>query len=113
MAQRSRRLFDAAQLTNAAATYYTATNVRAKNLWLTATNPNAVAYLVTIYLIKSGGSATDALNAVSYQRTVLPGQTVVFYECCGHVMENGDFLQAKADTGAKVNFMGSGDEVSV
>ena len=111
MAQRSRRLWDAAQLTNAAATYYTATSVRAKNLWFTATNPNATAYLVTIYLIKSGGAAS-ASNTVTYQRTVLPGQTIVFYECCGHVLDPGDFVQAFADTGAKVTFMGSGDEVS-
>ena len=113
MAQRSRRLWDAVQLTASVVTYYTATSVRAKNLWITATNPNAVAYLVTIYLIKTGGSASDSMNVVTYQRTILPGQTVIFYECCGHVLENGDFIQAKCDTASKIVFMGSGDEVSI
>lgn len=113
MAQRSRRLWDAIQLTGAVVTYYTATNVRAKNLWVTATNPNTTAYLVTIYLIKTGTTASDTVNVVTYQRTILPGQTVVFYELCGHVLENGDFIQAKCDTASKIIFMGSGDEVSV
>lgn len=110
--QRGKRLFDSAQLTNAAFTYYTATNVRAKNLWLTATNPTANTRTVTIYLVKSGGAAADSNTLVS-QKTVLPGQTIIFYEACGHVMDPDDFLQAKADAGAAVTFMGSGDEVSL
>lgn len=111
--QRSRRLFDSIQLTNGALTYYTAANVRAKNLWLTITNPNASSYLATVYFIKSGGTADDTVNVLVYKRTVLPGQTVVLYEACGNVMEDGDFIQAKADTSSKLIFAGSGDEVSI
>lgn len=112
MAQRSKRLWDATQLTAAAVTYYTATSVRCKNLWLTLTNTTATAYLATVYLIKSGGSASDS-NTITYQRTVLPGQTVVLYECCGHVLDNGDFIQALCNSASKLTFMGSGDEVSI
>lgn len=112
MAQRSKKLFAPALLTAAFATYYTATSVRAKNLWLTVTNTTATAYLVTIAIVPSGGAASNT-NTVTYQRTVLPGQTVVFYELCGHVLDNGDFISAKADTNAVVSFAGSGDEVSI
>lgn len=110
--QRSRRLWDAIRLTGAVVTYYTATAVRAKNLWITATNPTAVAYLVTVYLCKGGTAASDTVNVLTFAKTVLPGQTLILYEACGHVLDPDDFIAAKCDTADKVVFMGSGDEVS-
>lgn len=112
MAQRSHRLWDPIRLSAAAATYYTAVNVRVKNLWITATNPTTTAYLVSIYIVIAASAASDALNVITFQRTILPGASVVFYEMCGHVLEPGDFVSAKCDSADKVVFMGSGDEAS-
>lgn len=108
MAQLSTRLWVPVKLTAAYVVLYTSTNSRTKNLWITSTNPTAVTYTVTIALVESGGAETDA-NTLTFQRTVLPGQTVVFYEFCGHNMSPGDFISAKASTADKVNLMGSGE----
>jgi hypothetical protein len=112
MAQRIKRLFAPAQLTTSAATYYTATSVRMVLKKLTATNTTGTSRLVTIYLVVSGGSAS-ATNTIIYQRTVLAGQTVEFYEAENHVLESGDFLQALADAATAVSFMGAGIETDI
>lgn len=103
-----KRLFDSTQLTNAAATYYTATNLRAVVTSLVAINTTGTARTVTVYLIKSGGTAS-ASNTLIYQRTILPGETRELIDRNKN-MEPSDFIQALADSGATVTFMGFGIE---
>ena len=112
MAQRSKKLMAPALLTNAAATYYTATSVRARNLWLTVTNPTATAYTATVHIVPSSGSAS-ATNTITYQKTILPGRTEIFYEVYGHVLDPGDFIQALASTNGVINMQLSGEEESI
>lgn len=112
MAQRSKKLMAPALLTASAATYYTApTGVRARNLWLTVNNPTATAYTATVYIVPSGGSAS-ATNTISYQKTILPGRTEIFYELYGHVLDPADFIQALASTNGVINMQLSGVEES-
>lgn len=108
MPQRAKKLFVPALLTNASVVYYTATNVRAIIKKLTSTNSTGTARLVTIYL-----GPADATHTITYQKTVLPGQTTEFFEVQNHVLENGDVLAALADVGAAANFMGSGIETDI
>lgn len=107
----NRRLFDSTLLTNAAATYYTATNVRTTVTSLLAVNTTGTARTVTVYIIKSAGSAS-ASNTIVSARTVLPGQSLELLDRNKN-MESGDFIQALADTGAAVTFHGSGLEVPI
>lgn len=104
-----RRLFDSAQLTAVAATYYTSTNCRTIVTSLLATNSTASARTVTVYIIKSGGTA-GVTNIVVSARTILPGQTVELLDKNKH-MEQDDFVQALADSAAAVTFHGSGYQV--
>jgi hypothetical protein len=100
-------LAQGAQIAAAATTYYTSDNCRTRIDKATLTNPTAVNRLVTIYKIVSGGAAGDA-TTISYQKTVLAGQTVDVFELEGHWLENGDFIQALCDSANKVTLMMSG-----
>lgn len=109
-----KKLFAPAQLTNAAATYYTVPgNTRTIIKKLTFTNPvsSAAARLVTVYLIPSGGSASDTTTITS-QKAVAIGQSWECFEAENHILNPGDFLQAFADAGTDVTIMGSGLEVT-
>ena len=104
-----RRLFDAAQLTNAAATYYTSTNARTIVTSLLVVNSTANVRTVTVYFIKSGGSAGVTNIAIS-TRTVLPGQSLELLDKNRH-MEQDDFIQALADANTAITFHGAGYQV--
>lgn len=109
-----KKLFAPAQLTGAAATYYTVpANTRCIVKKLTFTNPvsSAAARQVTVYLVPNGGSANDADTLVS-QKVVAIGQTWECFECENHILESGDTLQAFADAATDVTIMGSGLEVT-
>ena len=75
-----KKLFAPAQLTAAAAVYYTVpTNARCIIKKLTFTNPvsSAAARQVTVYLVPNGGAANDA-DTITSQKVVAIGQT---WEC--------------------------------
>lgn len=109
MAYTEKSFVTGSALTNAAATYYTvpSTVIKAiiKEIVLcnTSTNPETV----TFYIIPTAGSAAVAnteLNAVTLQ----PNETKIFGRT--RVMNVGDFIQAKASTGAVVSINVSGVE---
>ena len=103
-------LWEAVLITNAAATVFTAT-AKTRVDSFPVSNPNTVNYLVTMYVIASGGSAS-ATNTMIYQRTVLAGQTVNLIDILGPQNLNiGDFIQVLADTTNKLSCRGSGIEV--
>lgn len=108
-------LCEATLVTNAAATLYTATSLRAQIQSITVCNPNATAYLLTLYIIASGGSAS-ATNTMVYQRTILAGQTLDLI-ASGIIgiqnLANGDFVQVLADTTNKLSIRMSGIEVPI
>lgn len=108
MALALNRLIDPVQVTNALVTYYTSPvnqyTLIKKGL---AVNTDTAARTFTLEIIKSGGTAGAAsivLNAV----TIAPGQTRELFEVENQILNPGDFIQAMADTGAKVSFSLSG-----
>lgn len=112
MGTSAKRLWDTAQLTGSAQTFYTApalTNTILKKVTFTNSDV-AVAYTVTLYLVKSGGSAGTS-NIIINAQTVAAGATVEAFEVEGAVMNAGDFLQAFASTTGKIVFAGSGIEI--
>lgn len=100
-------LTQGALLTNSAVTYYTSTNIRTRLDKVTIANPTGSNRTVTMYKIGSGGSASAA-TTISYQKSVLAGQTIDVTELEGHWLGPGDFVQALADAGSDVSLMMSG-----
>lgn len=107
-----KRLFDTTPLTGSAATYYTApalTHTIIKAATVT-NNDVAVAYTVTVYLIKSGGAASTS-NIIVNAKTVPAGDTLPLFDIIGQVLNPGDFIQAFASTTGKLVFAASGVEI--
>jgi len=101
-----KRLIEGAQLTGAAATYYTApvlSKVRLRKLVFCNTTAGSVA--VTVYLVPNAGTA-GVTNAVWSAKILAAGETRECYEAEGHVLEAGDFISA---LGLNVTVQASGD----
>lgn len=94
-------LASSAQLTGAAATYYTSTNCKTIVTSMTVTNTDTVVRTFTVYVIKSGGAA-GATNIVISARSVAPGETQQVPEMAGQILESADFIQALASTAATI-----------
>lgn len=101
------RLMVPAQITASAATYYTSTACRTRVDAVTLSNPTGTNRLVTLYLIESGGAAGNP-TTITYQKTVLAGQTVRAWEIEGHWLNSGDFVQAICDAATAVSMFMSG-----
>ena len=96
------------RITNAAATYYTtpANSI----VYVTRgviTNTDTATRLVTIYVVRSGGSTTDAELLVD-ARPVGASKSLPVPELAGLVLEDGDLIRAFADATNVVNFTLSG-----
>lgn len=98
---------DGIRIAATATTYYTSTNSKSRLDKVTLTNPTTTDRLVTIYKLRSGGTAGDD-NTISYQKTVLAGQTVDVTELEGHWLGKDGFVQALCDSATKVALMISG-----
>lgn len=69
------------------------------------TNTDTVARLLTVNLIRSGGSASSA-NILIDAQPIAAGETYDATELEGQILNSGDFVQAKADAAAVVNCTG-------
>lgn len=98
---------DPVRIAAAATTYYTSSNCKTRLDKVTLANPTVTARLVTIYKLASGGTAGD-INTISYQKTVLAGQTIDVVELEGHWLEADAFIQALCDSADKVALAISG-----
>jgi len=113
----AKKIITPAQLTNAAATYYTApANTKCVIKKLTFTNTSAAPVTVTVYLVPAAGAA-GVTNCIWYQVTIPAAAVAVnptreCYEAENQVLEAGDFLQALAATGAVITIQGAGTEIS-
>lgn len=106
-----KQLVPTTQLTNAAATYYTAlANVSAEIGAATATNVTGAPRTVTVYLVASGGTA-GATNTVVQTRSIPANSSVQLWELIGQKVPTGATIQALADAGAAVNLTIGGYEV--
>lgn len=111
MAVTPKSLIASQQLTNANATYYTATNVRTIIDKMTLTNTTAGAVTVTIDLVDSGGTAGAAERMIS-ARSIAAGETYTCPEVVGHILNSGDSVQGLCSANTSVTIRASGREVS-
>jgi hypothetical protein len=98
-------LYSGGQLTNAAATLFTA-SVNAKTLitqWA-FTNVDSVARLLTVYVVRSGGTASAA-NTLIDDVSIAAGETYTAVPT-GVLLGAGDFIQAKADANTAITCPG-------
>lgn len=99
------------QLTNANATYYTATNVRTIIDKLTLCNTTGGAVTVTLDLVDSGGSAGVTERLLS-ARSINAGDTYTCPEVVGHVLNSGDTIQGLCSANTSITIRASGREVT-
>lgn len=111
MAITPRRMVSGSQLTTSAATYYTATNVKAQIQALTLTNTSAGAVTVTVYLVPDGGTAGDS-NTVLDTKSINAGESYKVIEAIGQWLEAGGTIQALASSATAITLVASGIEYS-
>ena len=105
------RTITAAQLTAAAATYYTApANTKSIVKKLTFTNNDASAHTFTVYLVPSGGTASAA-NILIKDQAIAAGECAECYQAAGQVLQVGGTIQALADAASPVTLPGAIAEV--
>lgn len=107
-----KQLTPTAQLTAAAAVYYTTpANTWAEIGAATVTNVTGTARTVTVHLVPSGGAA-GATNIVVQTRTVPANAAVQLWEIIGQKLPPGSTIRALASAGAAVNLTIGGYEVT-
>lgn len=111
MAVTPKTLVSSQQLTNANATYYTASNVKTIIDKMTVVNTTGGAVTVTVDLVNSGGSAGVSQRVIS-ARSIAAGETYTCPEAVGHTLNNGDSIQAVASANTSLSFRVSGREVT-
>lgn len=96
-------------LTNAAAVYYTANNVRTTIQNATVVNTTAGAITVTIYIVPAAGSPGASNTKISAQ-SIAAGQSYTCPELIGANIMPGGTLQALASANTSLTLMVSGLE---
>lgn len=96
---------------NSQTTQYTSTNVVTLIDKFTATNYSAAAATLSVNLVTSAGSASDA-NLIVKTKTLQAGETYTFPELVGHALGAGGFISTLAGTATAINIRASGRVVS-
>lgn len=107
MAITAKELIASAQLTNASALQYTATNVRTIIDKFTLCNTTAGAVTATVYI----GTAS-AGNTIISARSIAAGETYTCPEIVGHVLNATETIYALASANTSITIRSSGREVS-
>ena len=107
-----KRLVDGAQLTNAAAAYYTAPASTVTTISAcTLTNTTAGAVTATVHLVPSGGGPTAA-HCILSARVIAAGESYTVGQAIGQSLPPGGTLQALAGSGASISLVASGYETA-
>jgi hypothetical protein len=105
------RTITAAQLTTAAAVYYTApANTKSLIKKLTFTNTTTGALTVTVYLVPNGGTP-GATNILISAQPIAAGETWECFAAEGQVLQVGGTLQALASAATSITIQGAIAEV--
>jgi hypothetical protein len=96
---------------NSQSTVYTATGVTAIIDKFTATNYSATAATISVNLVTSGGTASNA-DLIVKTKTLQASETYTFPELVGHVLRPGGFISTLAGTASAINIRVSGREVT-
>lgn len=107
MAVIAKELIASAQLTNASALQYTATNVRTIIDKFTLCNTTAGAVTATVYF----GTASDG-DTIIKARSLAAGETYTCPEMVGHILNSGETIYALASANSSITIRASGREVS-
>ena len=99
------------QAENVQTTQYTAVNCKTIIDKFTATNTSASNVTITVNLVTSGGSPGDS-NAISYTRSIAPGEPYTFPELVGHSLEPGGFISTIASAATSLTIRASGREIT-
>ena len=111
MTVNAKQLIAPQQITDSAATYYTATRVTGRVDSMTATNTDTAAHTLTVHIVPSAGSAS-AGNRIISAKSIMPGETYSCFEMVGQVIPSGSFIQALSDAGSVITLTASGLEIS-
>lgn len=112
MAVTPKRLVPGSQLTTSAATYYTATGVKARIDSCVLTNTTGGAVTATVHLVPNAGTAT-ASNCILSARSLAAGESYVVPGAIGQWLESGGTLQALASANTSITLVASGVESTV
>ncbi len=91
---------------------YTSEDCRTGIDKLTVSNPNAVAYNITVYWVPEGDSPGVA-NTIIPTVAIQPGQSVDLWQFIGHTIGIDDMIYAKASVADKLVLFGSGRKYTV
>ena len=111
MAITPKKLIASQQLTNANATYYTATNVRTIIDKFTLVNTTGGAVTATIDVVDALGTDGVTERLIS-ARSIAAGETYTCPELVGHILNAGDTIQGLCSANASLTIRASGREVS-
>lgn len=106
-----KNLIPAKQAEAAQTTQYTAANNKAIIDKFTVTNTTGANAVISVNLVKTGGSAAVG-NRILSLRAVAPGEAYLCPEIVGQVLESGDFISTLAGTAAALTISASGREVT-
>lgn len=90
---------------------YSAIGVVASIDKFTATNFGLTNAKVTLHLVQSASSISNATMVVR-TKTLQSGETYAFPEVVGHILNVGDYIVTECDTANSVNVRCSGREIS-
>lgn len=77
----------------------------------TATNYSGTAATLSVNLVTSTDTAGNK-NLVNKTKSIAAGETYIFPEVVGHMLNPGDFISTIAGTAAAINIRASGREIT-
>lgn len=105
-------LLEAKFASDSATTEYTAPlNTKAIIDKFTATNTDSGAVTITIYIVPSGGSASDS-NMIVKTKSISAAETFDFSVLQNQILNTGDFIRVVASVASKMVIRISGREVT-
>lgn len=112
MSVTAKALIEAKYAATSATTEYTApVSTRTIIDKFTATNTDASAVTLTVYLVPSGGTAGGS-NIIISAKSIATGVTSDLTELQNQILNAGDFISVLASTGSKMVIRASGREVA-
>ena len=100
------------QMVTTVATLYTVPNNRTTVITrISFTNTSATDWYVELYLVPSGGAASDA-NKIVDQEYVASGETLSPIQLEGQVLPENSTIQGLAEAATSITVIGSGTEVT-
>lgn len=111
MAITVKQLIPAKQAENSQTTQYTATGVKAVIDKFSATNTTTSTVVFSVNIVALSGSASDS-NLIVDTKSIVGGETYLFPELVGQILEAGGFISTLSDTATALTIASGGREIS-